>query len=195
MGSDEAAYINTRRTTIIPGAIKAYLGTSAGAVYNGSLSSIAALDMPVISVAISGTCSVIGPSPRFSADPLACSGGGYRAGLYGAATLAAMDGRNNTVGLGGILQSASYVSALSGGSWLLSSYIFNDMPSSPYEMVLGTNGTSNWNINNDIFNPSTNTTLETAFVTDIIAQMTLKVSSAHHITADLAADNLLFSPE
>ncbi|KAI5959214.1 PLB2 [Candida theae] len=58
------------------------------------------------------------------------SGGGYRAQLSGAGQYAALDSRTNVVngkGLGGILQSASYISGLSGGSWLLGSLVSNNL--------------------------------------------------------------------
>lgn len=53
---------------------------------------------------------------------LSFSGGGYRAVMSGADQLAAFDGREtnvNTKGLGGVLQSPTYIVCLSGGSWLV----------------------------------------------------------------------------
>ncbi|KAI5970033.1 hypothetical protein CANMA_000936, partial [Candida margitis] len=58
------------------------------------------------------------------------SGGGYRAQLSGAGQYAALDSRTNVVngkGLGGILQSTSYISGLSGGAWLVGSLVSNDL--------------------------------------------------------------------
>ncbi|KAK4167820.1 lysophospholipase catalytic domain-containing protein [Cladorrhinum sp. PSN259] len=56
---------------------------------------------------------------------IAVSGGGYRALMNGAGALSAFDSRtaNSTSpgGLGGVLQSATYLSGLSGGSWLVGS--------------------------------------------------------------------------
>jgi lysophospholipase len=61
---------------------------------------------------------------------LAFSGGGYRAMLSGAGAVKAMDIRTpNTTGVGqvgGLLQSATYMAGLSGGSWLLGSVIVNN---------------------------------------------------------------------
>jgi lysophospholipase len=62
---------------------------------------------------------------------IALSGGGDRAALYGAGVLNALDGRNSTSvekKTGGLLQAATYLSGLSGGSWLLSSFVYEDMP-------------------------------------------------------------------
>lgn len=61
---------------------------------------------------------------------LAFSGGGYRAMLSGAGALKALDAREKGTdgpgGLGGLLQSSTYVAGLSGGSWLLGSVIVNN---------------------------------------------------------------------
>lgn len=61
---------------------------------------------------------------------LAFSGGGYRAMLSGAGAMAALDSRS--VGsdadgnLGGLLQSSTYISGLSGGGWLVGSIYVNN---------------------------------------------------------------------
>lgn len=61
---------------------------------------------------------------------IAVSGGGYRAMLNGAGAIKAFDSRvsNSTAKghLGGLLQSATYLAGLSGGSWLLGSIYINN---------------------------------------------------------------------
>lgn len=61
---------------------------------------------------------------------IALSGGGYRALMNGAGAIKAFDSRtNNSTAsgqLGGLLQSATYVSGLSGGSWLVGSIYINN---------------------------------------------------------------------
>lgn len=61
---------------------------------------------------------------------IAFSGGGYRAMLCGAGQLAALDSRSSGSdaegNLGGLLQSATYISGLSGGGWLLGSLYTNN---------------------------------------------------------------------
>ncbi|KAL8866946.1 MAG: hypothetical protein Q9174_005980, partial [Haloplaca sp. 1 TL-2023] len=61
---------------------------------------------------------------------IAVSGGGYRALLNGAGAIAAFDSRedNGTEPghLGGLLQSATYLSGLSGGGWLVGSIFMNN---------------------------------------------------------------------
>lgn len=60
---------------------------------------------------------------------LAFSGGGFRAMLLGAGQLAALDNRTADRGLGGVLQSSSYIAGLSGGSWLLGLLYLQNFPS------------------------------------------------------------------
>ncbi|OQU96092.1 Lysophospholipase catalytic domain-containing protein [Cladophialophora immunda] len=61
---------------------------------------------------------------------IAVSGGGWRALMNGAGAIKAFDSRtadNNAKGkLGGLLQSATYLSGLSGGSWLVGSLFMNN---------------------------------------------------------------------
>ncbi|GMF82976.1 unnamed protein product [[Candida] boidinii] len=59
----------------------------------------------------------------------AASGGGLRAMLSGAGQISAFDKRTNYDGtnkLAGLLDSATYIAGLSGGSWLVSSLVFHD---------------------------------------------------------------------
>lgn len=81
---------------------------------------------------------------------LAFSGGGLRSLFTGAGALSAMDGRiehEYEMNMGGLLQSASYMSGLSGGGWLIGSFIFNGM--NPIPEMLSTN--SVWNFEASLF--------------------------------------------
>jgi lysophospholipase len=66
---------------------------------------------------------------------VAASGGGYRAMLNAAGAVAAFDSRTeNSTGpgrLGGLLQSATYISGLSGGAWLVGSLYINNFTTIP----------------------------------------------------------------
>ncbi len=72
---------------------------------------------------------------------IAASGGGFRATLFGAGAYNALDQRNTTsaqqTGVAGFYQLASYITGLSGGSWLVSSTAINDYPTAQalYENV------------------------------------------------------------
>ncbi|KAI5963120.1 uncharacterized protein KGF55_002912 [Candida pseudojiufengensis] len=86
---------------------------------------------------------------------LAFSGGGYRAQLCGAGQYAALDSRTNVVngkGLGGILQSSSYISGLSGGAWLVGSLVSNNLISID-DLI---NQNSLWQTEHSILSPSGN---------------------------------------
>lgn len=108
----EASYIAARKP-LADEALKSWLsqGNLTSAVYGGDFASVNSSSLPTISIALSG--------------------GGNRAALFGAGVMSAMDGRNASSvakGTGGLLQATTYLSGLSGGSWLLSSYISQNMP-------------------------------------------------------------------
>ena len=84
---------------------------------------------------------------------IAVSGGGYRACLNGAGAIQAFDSReanSSTSGhLGGLLQSATYVSGLSGGGWLVGSIYVNNFTT--ISALLNDNTSSVWHFDNSIF--------------------------------------------
>lgn len=80
---------------------------------------------------------------------IAFSGGGYRAMLSGAGQIAALDNRTTGAaekGLGGLLQSATYLTGLSGGNWLVGSLVMNNWTS--VETILNNN--TIWNLEHSI---------------------------------------------
>jgi hypothetical protein len=82
---------------------------------------------------------------------LAFSGGGYRAMISGGGGLTATDGRASeavAAGTGRIGGIASYIAGLSGGSWLIGSYLANNNASIPY---LASNL---WNLSSNLVVPS-----------------------------------------
>ncbi|KAI5963652.1 uncharacterized protein KGF55_002532 [Candida pseudojiufengensis] len=85
---------------------------------------------------------------------LAFSGGGYRAMLCGAGQLLATDDRfddSNDHGVGGLLQSSTYLTGLSGGNWLVGSLVMNNWIS----VADIFNGSSQiWQLEDSILNPS-----------------------------------------
>ena len=84
---------------------------------------------------------------------LAASGGGYRACLNGAGAFQAFDARedNSTAPghLGGLVQSATYFSGLSGGGWLVGSIFTNNF--STISALLNDDTGSAWEFGNSIF--------------------------------------------
>ncbi|KAL6158705.1 Lysophospholipase 1 [Exserohilum turcicum] len=85
---------------------------------------------------------------------ISVSGGGYRALLNGAGALTAFDNRTTNATsrghLGGLLQSATYLSALSGGGWLVGSLFANNFTSVESIISQGQN-TSIWQFQNSLF--------------------------------------------
>lgn len=82
---------------------------------------------------------------------IAFSGGGYRAMLSGAGQIAALDNRTTdaaTKGLGGLLQSATYLTGLSGGNWLVGSLVMNNWTS--VQQIL--DNSSLWDLEHSIVN-------------------------------------------
>lgn len=90
--------------------------------------------------------------PRFG---LAFSGGGYRAMLCAAGEISALD--NRTVGANEhglpLLDAASYISGLSGGSWFVSSLVYNNWTS--IQEIIDMNGKDDaiWDLEENIITP------------------------------------------
>lgn len=89
---------------------------------------------------------------------IAISGGGYRAMLNGAGVIEAFDSRtpNSTSKgqVGGLLQASTYLSGLSGGSWLVGSLYTNNFTSISNILSSDTNSTGSgdlWQFGNSIF--------------------------------------------
>jgi lysophospholipase len=131
LSSGESSYVSSRTSQALPNAWRSYLGGNAtNTGYN--------LDV------------LLRSPPRMG---IAVSGGGYRAALFGAGVISALDSRNASAvaaGTGGVLQSATYISGLSGGSWAVSSFAIHDWPTSQ-SLVLGDSG---WLTDLDIVLPA-----------------------------------------
>ncbi|KAI1414941.1 lysophospholipase catalytic domain-containing protein [Hypoxylon sp. FL1857] len=96
-------------------------------------------------------------SSNFSVVPnigIAVSGGGYRALMNGAGFIAAADSRvpgsTDKGGIGGLLQSSTYLAGLSGGGWLVSSIYGNNF-STVEQLRDGFQDSAVWQFSNTIF--------------------------------------------
>jgi lysophospholipase len=100
---------------------------------------------------------------------IAISGGGYRAMLNGAGFIAAADSRTenstNTGGIGGLLQSSTYLSGLSGGAWLVGSVYINNF-STVTALRDGSPGSSLWQLGNSILKGPSSSGLSIANTAD-----------------------------
>lgn len=134
LNTSETEYIASRESYVISNAWSNWLGNASDIGYNFE--------------------NLEGKFPRIG---IAVGGEGYRTAQYGAAVLSGLDWRNTTAregGTGGLLQVASYLSASSGGSWLLGSLLMNDWPSIN-ELVYGNGGNlSSWMLDLDLIVPS-----------------------------------------
>jgi len=115
---------------------------------------------------------------------LTSSGGGFRALLAGAGVIQAFDGRDSNVSTSGLYQGLTYHSALSGGSWLLSSIIANDFATISSLMEI-------WkpNFANGLFTPEGSNA--TAVFADIDADIALKQAAGFKGTVADAWSRLL----
>ncbi|KAG2123253.1 lysophospholipase catalytic domain-containing protein [Suillus clintonianus] len=128
LNSQETAYINGRKSNVLPNAWKTYLSNLEAT--NTSLPSY-----------VSGILS--GNSSGYPNLGIACSGGGWRASMFGAGVMNALDGRNTAsvaLGTGGLLQAAQYLTGLSGGANLVGSLAQANFPTMDV-LAFGTNST------------------------------------------------------
>lgn len=123
-------------------------------------------------------------SGELPAVALTSSGGGFRALLAGAGVIRAFDGRDSNVSTSGLYQGLTYHSALSGGSWLLSSIIANDFATISSLMEI-------WkpNFANGLFSPEGSNA--TAVFADIDADIALKQAAGFKGTVADAWSRLL----
>ncbi|KNC98739.1 uncharacterized protein SPPG_05720 [Spizellomyces punctatus DAOM BR117] len=93
--------------------------------------------------------NVSGVVPRVG---IAISGGGYRAMLYGASIISAMSSTtpNNTSPAAGIFELSTYLSGLSGGSWLVSSLY----STSPFPTLTPQNLSHIWSLQVNLLRPT-----------------------------------------
>jgi len=120
---------------------------------------------------------------------IAVSGGGWRALMNGAGAIAAYDqrtpGSTGTGQLGGLLQSATYLSGLSGGGWLVSSLYANNFPT--VQSIVNTDDTTSiWQFQSSIFEGpdmgNTGTSNGAAYFGEIVDQVAEKVDSGFNTT-------------
>ncbi|CDO76326.1 hypothetical protein BN946_scf184414.g8 [Trametes cinnabarina] len=122
---------------------------------------------------------------------IATSGGGLRAALFGAGVLSVLDGRNQTsarAGMGGLLQAASYLSGLSGGSWLVLSLSQANFPTLP-EVVFGTSSDvsgedafGGWITQFDLLEPGADANATAAFASALLEEVSLKWAEGFSVT-------------
>ncbi|KAJ7440575.1 lysophospholipase [Mycena latifolia] len=115
ISESEARYIAQKRENVLPGAFKTYLQSVKGT----------GVQLPKY------VEQILESKTQLPTVGISTSGGGYRAALFGAGVLNALDARNVSSvqkGTGGLLQAATHLAGLSGGSWLLTSLAQANLP-------------------------------------------------------------------
>ena len=160
LSTSEAAYIQARQSQVIPQAWKTYLANVEAT--NVTLPSY-------VSSILGGSSS---QTPNFG---IAASGGGYRAAIFGA-------------GVGGLLQTATYVTGLSGGSWFLTSLAQANFPTMQ-ELIFGysnptiaNNSWGGWNAEYSLDTPSSDPVTDTEYLTDLVEELRGKYDAGYAVT-------------
>lgn len=176
LSGSEAAYVQARQSQVIPQAWKTYLANVEAT--NVTLPSY-------VSSILSGSSS---ETPNFG---IATSGGGYRSAIFGAGVLNALDGRNatsNNVGLGGLLQTATYLAGLSGGSWFLTSLVQANFPTMQ-ELIFGypkptvaNDSWGGWNAGYSLYAPSDNPFTDAKYLIDLAEELSGKYDAGYVVT-------------
>lgn len=177
LSHQESAYVSKRQKHVLPEAWSSYLSAverSAGAHK---------VFLPHY------LTSILKGHSQFPTLGIATSGGGMRAALFGGTVLDTFDGRNTTAvatGTGGLLQAATYLSGLSGGSWLVSSLVQADFPTVP-SLIFGVgptggNAFGGWLNELGLSSISTNATVQTQFIELLLAEIAGKRAAGFPVT-------------
>ena len=171
----ESSYVQARRSDVLPTAWKAYYHNVANIEGVG-------IQLPkYVSDIMMGNASA---TPNLG---IATSGGGYRAAIPGAGIMNALDGRNSEsvgAGTGGLLQTATYLTGLSGGSWLVTSITQSNFPTIP-ELIFGSgssSGYAGWLPTFGITAPTNDTTQDEQYIADLLAEVKPKHDLGFPIT-------------
>lgn len=185
LSADERQYSATRRTQVLPGAWRQY---------ETNVLRHAATHNVTVPSYVSRILATAGPTLG-----IAVSGGGYRAALFGAGTLNALDARNASAvqaGVGGLLQSASYLTGLSGGSWLVTSLYQANFPTLQ-SLIFGLdsggapNAFGGWLTQFGLLTVSTDNSTNLAFVESLVEEVSGKFAAGFPVTiSDLWARTL-----
>lgn len=172
LSDGETAYVSARTKDVLPGAWSAYLD---------NVKKASAVKLPdYVDLILNNSCGM----EAFPKLGIATSGGGHRAAIVGAGILNALDGRNQSsvsAGTGGLLQAATYLAGLSGGSWLVGSLSEGNFPTI-HDLVFGSDTTTGWQTQLDLLAPSTNATEVGEYIVTIITELMYKWAEGFPVT-------------
>ena len=177
LSDGESAYVSARTSDVLPGAWLSYYHNVRQA------SALASVDLPdYVGLILNNTCRC--DRATYPKLGIATSGGGHRAAIVGAGILNALDGRNQTSvssGTGGLLQAATYLAGLSGGSWLVGSLSQADFPTIQ-DLVFGSSSVSGWQTQLDLLSPTSNDTTNSLYLMGLIEELAYKYAEGFPVT-------------
>ncbi|KAF7332298.1 Lysophospholipase [Mycena kentingensis (nom. inval.)] len=160
ISASEANYVAQRRENVLPGAFKSYLKN----VKNTGVQ----LPNYVEDFLTSDALPTVG---------IATSGGGFRAAIFGAGVLNALDGRNTSSvksGTGGLLQTATHLAGLSGGSWLVTSLTQANFPTIQHLVFGDGQNFGGWVPEFPLWTPTDDPAQQAEFTQQILDELTVK---------------------
>ncbi|KAI0934939.1 hypothetical protein AcV5_006621 [Taiwanofungus camphoratus] len=179
LSAAESAYVSARQSDVLPAAWRAYLASVLSSTHG-------LLDLPPYVFDILSGARGAGAYPTFG---IATSGGGYRAAIFGAGVLNALDGRNATsvrAGTGGLLQAATYLAGLSGGGWLVTSLSQADFPTlrdlifRPADACVDEFG--GWLAQINLLEPSANSSITEEYYVELVEELVGKAKAGYPVT-------------
>jgi len=181
---EEQSYVTKRSEEVLPKAWGAYLH------------SVESTLPPTVSLP-SYVTDILSPlrisrNQDFPKLGIALSGGGLRAAYFAAGALTSLDGRNRThpTGTNGVLQAATYLSALSGGGWFTTALVQADFPTVP-DLIFPSSNTrpggsksrfGGFLTQTDILLPNGSTGNNSAYFDAIVAELRKKHEAGFPVT-------------
>ncbi|KAJ6453592.1 lysophospholipase [Mycena sanguinolenta] len=163
ISASEARYIEGKRQKVLPDAFKTYLQNVKGT----------GVKLPQY------VEHILQSKSQLPTVGISTSGGGYRAAIFGAGVLNALDARNSSAvkkGTGGLLQAATHLAGLSGGSWLVTSLAQANFPTMQH-LIFGdgkTNDFAGWLTSVDLWTVSDDTTEQATFAQEVLREIAVK---------------------
>ncbi|KAJ7826475.1 lysophospholipase [Mycena olivaceomarginata] len=163
ISASEAHYIKQKREKVLPGAFKTYLHSVKGT----------GVQLPKY------VEQILGSEAQLPTVGISTSGGGYRAAIFGAGVLNALDARNSSAvkkGTGGLLQAATHLAGLSGGAWLVTSLAQANFPTIQH-LIFGdgkAHDFSGWNPSVDLWTASADPAEQAVFVQEVLQEIAVK---------------------
>ncbi|KAJ7111443.1 lysophospholipase [Mycena epipterygia] len=159
----EAQYTEQKREQVLPAAFKTYL------------ESVQRTGVELPSYAV----KILESKEQLPTVGISTSGGGYRAAIFGAGVLNALDARNSSSvakGTGGLLQAATHLAGLSGGSWLVTSLAQANFPTIQH-LIFGDGKNQDfggWIPEFDVWNVSADPTVQATFADELLQEIAVK---------------------